>query len=56
MEEASREELKRELADIELALSAAVGFRHRQVLIQHREEVLRQLRLRHSWWPWRWGR
>ena len=53
--QASREELRRERADIENALSMAVGFRQRQVLMQHREEVLRQLRLRRSRWPWRWG-
>lgn len=51
--QASRESLQRELADIELALSVAIGFRHRQVLMQHREEVLRQLRRRRSWWQ-RW--
>jgi hypothetical protein len=53
---ASREELKRELADIELALSMQLNFRSRQVLIQQREEVLRQLRLRRSGWRRWFGR
>lgn len=54
---ASREELRRELAGIELALSMQLTFRSRQVLIQQREEILRQLiKLRRSRWPWRWGR
>lgn len=47
---ASREELRRELADIELALSTHLSFRARQVLLQQREEIKRQLRLRHSRW------
>ena len=54
--QASREELRRELADIELALSMNLSFRARQLLIQQREEVLRQLRLRRSRWQRWFGR
>ena len=53
---ASREELRRDLADIELALSMQLTFRSRQVLIQQREEVLRQLRIRRSRWQRWFGR
>lgn len=53
---ASHEELRRELADIELALSMPLGFRTRHALIQQREELLRQLRLRRSGWRRWFGR
>ena len=51
---AARKELKRNLAEIELALSGRISFRIREALLRQRAEIKRQLR--RSWLPWGSGR